>query len=152
MIVCWNFIWLLLVFIPFVLFLKKLFTYFWVALGFARHKLSLVAASRGCSLVAVHELLIAVVSLAAEQALQMQGLQSLQYKGLVALQHMGSSQTRDRIHVSCIGRRTFNHWTTREVAYLLFFGSYSFISFPSLYLCPLYHILVIIGVSHFFFL
>ena len=34
---------------------------------------------------------------------------------LVAPRHVGSSQTRDQTHVTCIGRRTFNHWTTREV-------------------------------------
>ena len=34
--------------------------------------------------------------------------------GLVALQHAGSSQTRDRTHVSCIGRRILNHCVTRE--------------------------------------
>ena len=29
---------------------------------------------------------------------------SLQHMGLVTLRHMGSSQTRDRTHVPCIGR------------------------------------------------
>ena len=27
---------------------------------------------------------------------------------------MGSSQTRDRTYVPCIGRQTVNHWITRE--------------------------------------
>ena len=34
---------------------------------------------------------------------------------LVSPQHGESSQTRDWTHVPCIGRRMFNHWTTREV-------------------------------------
>ena len=34
--------------------------------------------------------------------------------GLVAPGHVGSSQTRDRTCVSCVGRLTHNHWTTRE--------------------------------------
>ena len=35
--------------------------------------------------------------------------------GLDALWHVRSSWTRDWTHVSCIGRRILNHWTTREV-------------------------------------
>ena len=35
--------------------------------------------------------------------------------GHVALWYVGSSQTRDQTHVSCIGRQILNHWTTREV-------------------------------------
>ena len=34
--------------------------------------------------------------------------------GLVAPQHVGSSWTRGRTHVPCIGRRILNHWATRE--------------------------------------
>ena len=34
--------------------------------------------------------------------------------GLVALRHVGSSRTRDRTRVRCIGRRILNHCTTRE--------------------------------------
>ena len=41
--------------------------------------------------------------------------QQLWRTGLVALQHVASSQTRDRTHVPCIGRRILNHCTTREV-------------------------------------
>ena len=40
--------------------------------------------------------------------------------GLVAPRHLrivGSSQTRDRTHVPCIGRRILNHWATREVPF-----------------------------------
>ena len=35
--------------------------------------------------------------------------------GLAARQHVGSSQTRDRTRVPCIGRRILNHCATREV-------------------------------------
>ena len=35
--------------------------------------------------------------------------------GLVALCHMGSSWTRDQIHVLCIGRWALSQWTTGEV-------------------------------------
>ena len=43
-------------------------------------------------------------------------------EGLVAPLHVGSSQTRDRTHVSCIGRRTLHHRaTSRALVDLLFF-------------------------------
>ena len=42
-------------------------------------------------------------------------LQQLWFMGLVAPRHVGSSRTRDRTHVPCIGRSILNHWTTREV-------------------------------------
>ena len=35
--------------------------------------------------------------------------------GLVAPRHVGSSRTRARTRVPCIGRQILNHWTTREV-------------------------------------
>ena len=41
--------------------------------------------------------------------------QQLWHTGLVAPQHVGSSRTRDRTHVPCIGRRMLNHCATREV-------------------------------------
>ena len=34
--------------------------------------------------------------------------------GLLAPQHVGSSQTRARTHVPCIGRQILNHCATRE--------------------------------------
>ena len=34
--------------------------------------------------------------------------------GFIALRHVGSSQIRDRTHVSCIGRQIFYSWATRE--------------------------------------
>ncbi|KAJ8796035.1 hypothetical protein J1605_002797 [Eschrichtius robustus] len=43
--------------------------------------------------------------------------QYLWLTGLVAPWHVGSSQTRARTHVPCIGRQTLNHHATREVPY-----------------------------------
>ena len=40
--------------------------------------------------------------------------QQLWRTGLVALRHVGSSRTRDRTCVPCIGRRILNHCATRE--------------------------------------
>ena len=37
--------------------------------------------------------------------------------GLVALRHVGSSQTRARTHVPCIGRQILNHCATREAPF-----------------------------------
>ena len=68
--------------------------------------ISLVAVSED-SVVAVCQLLIAVASLVAEQGLQGAGC-SL-YRGLIALQHVGSSQIRNRTHISCMGRQLLCH-------------------------------------------
>ena len=40
--------------------------------------------------------------------------QQLWFTGLVALRHVGSSQTRARTRVPCIGRQILNHCATRE--------------------------------------
>ena len=37
--------------------------------------------------------------------------------GPVAPRHMGSSQTRARTRVPCIGRQTLNHWASREALF-----------------------------------
>ena len=37
------------------------------------------------------------------------------HTGLVAPRHVGSSRTRARTRVPCIGRRSLNHCATREV-------------------------------------
>ena len=42
--------------------------------------------------------------------------------GLVAPWRVESSQTRDRTHISCVGRWILNHWSTREVHNILFFN------------------------------
>ena len=91
---------------------------FWVFI--ARLWLSLVAASRGCSLVAVHELLTGVSSLVSEHGFQSgEGGWGLHVVALwlscpKALWGL-SSQTRDQTCISCISRWMLNHWTTREV-------------------------------------
>ena len=48
--------------------------------------------------------------------------------GLVAPRHVGSSRTRDRTHVPCIGRRILNHCAAREVPPCL--GSFCFYKQP----------------------
>ena len=81
---------------------------------------------QGLLFIAVHRLLIAVASLVAEHGLQMRGLQQLWltgsrsqaqqlwHTGLVVPWHVGSSWTRARTSVPCIGRRILNHCATRE--------------------------------------
>ena len=64
---------------------------------------------RGFSLAAACGLSIAV-----------HGLRWLCHTALVAPEHVEASQTRDRTHVSCIGRWILNHWTFREVLSLWF--------------------------------
>ena len=49
--------------------------------------------------------------------------QQLWHTGLVAPQHVGSSRTRARTHVPCIGRQILNHCTTREVPCLCVFNT-----------------------------
>ena len=82
---------------------------------------------RGLLFIAVHGFLIAVASLVAEHGLQVRGLQQLWLTGsrvqaqqlwltgLVVPWHVGSSQTRARTRVPCIGRQILNHCATREV-------------------------------------
>lgn len=69
----------------------------------------------GLLFLAVHRLLIVVASLAAEHGLYVWELSSCSITGLVAPWHVGSSWSRDQTHVSCIGRRTPIHSTSREV-------------------------------------
>ena len=76
--------------------------------------LPVVAATRGYSLVAVHELFIAVASLVADHRLQGTCCSVVAAHGLVALQHVESSGTRNRTHVPYIGRWILIYWTTRE--------------------------------------
>ena len=42
--------------------------------------------------------------------------------GLVTLWHVGSSQSRDGICVSCIGRGILDHWLTRKTQQIIFKG------------------------------
>ena len=81
----------------------------------------------GLLFVAVRGLLIPVASLVAEHGLQARRLQQLWLAdsraqaqqlwrmGLVALRHVGSSWTRARTCVPCIGRRILNYCATRDV-------------------------------------
>ena len=86
---------------------------FWLCWAFiAARRLSLVAASRGYSLVAVCRLLIVVDS---EHGLEGLQAQELWYMGLVALL---SSRSRNWTHVPCIGRQIPIHCTTREVPHV----------------------------------
>ena len=101
----------------------NLFIYFWLHWVFiAVHRLSLVAASRGtlhCGARASH--------CSGFSSLQSMGsrrtgfsscgtqAQWLWCTGLLASWHVGSSRTRARIRVPCIGRRILNHCDTREV-------------------------------------
>ena len=71
------------------------------------HGLPLVAASRGCSLVAMHGLLSAVVSPAPASRAQAQQLWST---GLVVLRLVRSSQTQDPGHIPHTGRWPLNQW------------------------------------------
>ena len=45
--------------------------------------------------------------------------QDLWQPGLAAPQHVGSSRTKGQTGVPCIARWVLNHWTTREVVFLL---------------------------------
>ena len=96
----------------------------------------------GLLFIAVHRLLIVVASLVVEHGLQVHRLQQLWHAGfsscgtwaqqlwlagsraqaqqlwrtgLVDPQHVGSSWTRARTRVPCIGRQILNHYATREV-------------------------------------
>ena len=99
------------------------FFFFWLRWVYiVAHRLSLVVASRGYS-----SLWYAVFSLWWLLLLRSMGsrhagfsscstwAQQLWHTGLVAPQHVGSSRTRDRTHVPCIGRRILNHCPIREV-------------------------------------
>ena len=78
--------------------------------------LSLALQSGGdYSLAVVNGLLPAAASLVAGHGRKDAQASVGMCSGLVAPSHVGSSQTRDRTRVPCIGRRILNHRTTREV-------------------------------------
>ena len=68
---------------------------------------------RGPLFIAVHQPLTVAASRCGAQAPDAQA-QLLWLTGLVAPRHVGSSRTRARTHVPCIGRQTLNHCATRE--------------------------------------
>ena len=72
--------------------------------------------------IAVRGPLTIAASLVAEHRLQTRRLSNCGSWGPAALRHVGSSQTRARTHVPCIGRQIVNHCATREVlSFLLTF-------------------------------
>ena len=99
------------------------FSLFWLHwLLVAMCGLSLVRVSRAYSLVVVWGLLIAMASLVAEHRLSV--------SGSVVVAHGFSCPVaciilvpwaRNPTHALCIGRWVLNHWTTREVPWLLMF-------------------------------
>ena len=116
------------------LFFFLIFIYFWLHwVFFAARGLSLVAVSGGysslrCSGFSLRWLLLlrstgsrweaSVVAALWAQQLWLAGsgaqAQQLRCTRLVAPRHVGSSRTRARTRVPCIGRRILNHCTTRE--------------------------------------
>ena len=69
---------------------------------------------RGPLFIAVRGPLTIAASLVAEHGLQTRRLSKLWLMGLVAPRHVGSSQTRARTRVPCIGKQILSHCTTRE--------------------------------------
>ena len=78
----------------------------------------LVAASRGYSSLPCAGFSLLWLLLLRSPGFRACGLSSW---GSAALWHVGSSQTRGRIHVSCVGRWILYHWATREALSILFF-------------------------------
>ena len=99
--------------------------------------------------IAVRAPLIITASLVAEHRLQTCRLSNCGSRGLVAPRHVGSSQTRARTRVPCIGRQILNHCATREALYSFFDWVVFFFLILScmrclyileLILCPLIHL------------
>ena len=103
------------------------------------HGLSLVAASRGYSLLwctgfSLRWLLLLWSTGSRHMGFSSCGFQALEHRlsscgtwaqqlwhvGLVAPRHVGSSRTRARTCVSCIGRRILNHCATRGALFRIF--------------------------------
>ena len=109
------------------LFLKFIyFIYFWLRWVFIGARgLSLVAASRGYSLLWCAGFSLRWLLLLQSMGSRLSGLHQLWCTDLVAPRHVGSSWTRARTCVPCIGRRILNHCTTREVL-ITFFNEKNF--------------------------
>ena len=88
---------------------------------------------RGPFFIAVRGPLTIATSLVAEHRLQTRRLSSCGARALVAPRHVGSSQTRARTLVPCIGKQILNHCATREAPSSFFnsefFSSYSILPF-----------------------
>ena len=61
-----------------------------------------------------------------------------QHMGLIALRHVGSCLTRDRTHVSCIGRWIFYHRDTKEALGSHFKHSSVYMFIPNSLVLPLF--------------
>ena len=109
----------------------KVIIYFWLHWVFVTVcGLSLVMVSRGnsslqCMGFSLRWLLLLQSTGSRHAGFSSCGLRVLEHRlsscggtGLVALRHVGSSQTRARTHVPCLGRRILNHCTTRESHHL----------------------------------
>ena len=115
-----------------VFFFKLIYFYFWLRWVFvAAHGLSLVAASGGysslqCVGFSLRWLLLLWSTGSRHAGFSSYGTwaQQLWHMGLAAPQHVGSSQTRARTRVSCIGRQIPNHCTTREVQLCIFYHNF----------------------------
>ena len=97
-------------------FLNYLFIYLFMAvlgLRFCARAFS-SCGKRGPLFIAVRGLLTIAASLVAEHRLQTRKLSNCGSRGPAAPRHVGSSQTRARTRVPCIGRQTLNHCATRE--------------------------------------
>ena len=105
----------------FLFFFFKKFTFFYLFIYLFMTVLSLRFCARafascgkwGPLFIAVRGPLTIAASLVAGHRLQTRRLSSW-LTGLVAPRHAGSSQTRARTRVPCIGRQTLNHCATRE--------------------------------------
>ena len=123
------------------IYLFNLFIFGCIGSSVAVYGLSLVAVSGGyssCGMWASHPAgfsccrawaLGTGASVVASRGLSICGSRALERRlkwwrtGLVAPQHVGSSRTRARIHVPCIGRRILNHCATREAPWASFLTS-----------------------------
>ena len=72
---------------------------------------------------AAHELLIMVNFLVVEHKLWVTWVSAVVALGLVVPQHVGSSRTRDRTYVPCIGRQILNYWITSKILNIVFLRS-----------------------------
>jgi len=87
-----------------IIFIVLCIFYFWLCLGFvAARELSRVAASQASPPVVVHGLLTQGLLLLQSLGSRCTGFSSCGHGGLVAPHHMGSSWTRDRTCISCLG-------------------------------------------------
>ena len=114
------------------------FIYFWLPWVFVPvQRLSLVVASRGCSLFCAPASHQTGFSHRGVRALGQRGfcifsVWALEhrlgscYTGLFALRHVKSSQTGNRTHAPCTGRWILYHWSTSEFSGQ-FFGGHMFV-------------------------